>query len=138
MQTKVISMDGRPAGDQYLPSYLSISSWYSPSKCHLQIQNPSAPLQVNTAPLPGVNSTAGVSPGLTWNHLQTCSHLGEVLRFLSLRAGAVETLSSSVLVSEDEAQCLLFHILSGFKYRPCITPVSFGYTPDTFKSELYK
>ena len=58
-QTKVISMDGRPAGDQYLPSYLSISSWYSPSKCHLQIQNPGAPLQVNTAPLPGVNSAAG-------------------------------------------------------------------------------
>ncbi|KAG7283664.1 hypothetical protein CRUP_020437 [Coryphaenoides rupestris] len=46
LETKVISMDGRPAGDQYLPSYLSISSWYSPSKCHIQIQSPAAPLQV--------------------------------------------------------------------------------------------
>ena len=75
MQTKVISMDGRPAGDQYLPSYLSISSWYSPSKCHLQIQTPGAPLQVNTASLPGVNNTAGVPPCCTWNHLP--SHIWE-------------------------------------------------------------
>ena len=95
-------MDGRPAGDQYLPSYLSISSWYSPSKCHIQIQSPTAPLQVNTASLPGVNST------FTLNHLQTHSHLGAVWRFLGLRAEAVETLSSSVLVAEDEAQCYLF------------------------------
>ncbi|XP_056132926.1 C3 and PZP-like alpha-2-macroglobulin domain-containing protein 8 [Lampris incognitus] len=46
LETKVTSIDGKPVGDQYLPSYLSISSWYSPSKCHIQIQSPSAPLKV--------------------------------------------------------------------------------------------
>nr|XP_015220823.1 PREDICTED: C3 and PZP-like alpha-2-macroglobulin domain-containing protein 8 [Lepisosteus oculatus] len=46
LETKVTAIDGQPAGDQYLPSYLSISSWYSPSKCHLQLQSPGAPLQV--------------------------------------------------------------------------------------------
>lgn len=40
------SIDGKTVGDQYLPSYLSISSWYSPSKCHIQIQSPSAALKV--------------------------------------------------------------------------------------------
>uniref|UniRef100_A0A8B9H8M1 C3 and PZP like alpha-2-macroglobulin domain containing 8 n=2 Tax=Astyanax mexicanus TaxID=7994 RepID=A0A8B9H8M1_ASTMX len=44
LETKVIAIDGNPAGDQYLPSYLSISSWYSPSKCHIQLQSPTAPL----------------------------------------------------------------------------------------------
>lgn len=33
-------------GAQYLPSYLSLSSWYSPSQCYLQLQLPSRPLQV--------------------------------------------------------------------------------------------
>lgn len=33
-------------GTQYLPSYLSLSSWYSPSQCYLQLQPPSRPLQV--------------------------------------------------------------------------------------------
>lgn len=37
-QTKVTAIGGKPVGDQYLPNYLSISSWYSPSKCHLQLQ----------------------------------------------------------------------------------------------------
>ncbi|XP_067086562.1 C3 and PZP-like alpha-2-macroglobulin domain-containing protein 8 [Osmerus mordax] len=46
LETKVTAIDGRPAGDQYLPSYLSISSWYSPSKCHMQIQSPNAPLKI--------------------------------------------------------------------------------------------
>ncbi|XP_034149711.1 C3 and PZP-like alpha-2-macroglobulin domain-containing protein 8 isoform X3 [Esox lucius] len=46
LETKVTAIDGRPAGDQYLPNYLSISSWYSPSKCHIQIQSLSAPLQI--------------------------------------------------------------------------------------------
>uniref|UniRef100_A0A8C7S518 C3 and PZP like alpha-2-macroglobulin domain containing 8 n=1 Tax=Oncorhynchus mykiss TaxID=8022 RepID=A0A8C7S518_ONCMY len=46
LETKVTAINGRPAGDQYLPSYLSISSWYSPSKCHIQIQSLSAPLKV--------------------------------------------------------------------------------------------
>ncbi|KAG5851317.1 hypothetical protein ANANG_G00091890 [Anguilla anguilla] len=46
LETKVTAIDGKPAGDQYLPSYLSISSWYSPSKCHLQLQSPGAALQI--------------------------------------------------------------------------------------------
>ncbi|XP_029905241.1 C3 and PZP-like alpha-2-macroglobulin domain-containing protein 8 [Myripristis murdjan] len=46
LETKVTSIEGKPAGDQYLPSYLSISSWYSPSKCHIQIQSPSSPLKI--------------------------------------------------------------------------------------------
>ncbi|KAM4548817.1 C3 and PZP-like alpha-2-macroglobulin domain-containing protein 8 isoform 1-T1 [Odontesthes bonariensis] len=46
LETKVTSIDGRSVGDQYLPSYLSISSWYSPSRCHIQIQSPSTPLTV--------------------------------------------------------------------------------------------
>uniref|UniRef100_A0A4W4E1G7 Kazal-like domain-containing protein n=1 Tax=Electrophorus electricus TaxID=8005 RepID=A0A4W4E1G7_ELEEL len=46
LETKVIAIDGKPAGDQYLPSYLSISSWYSPSKCHIQLQSPAGPLTV--------------------------------------------------------------------------------------------
>ncbi|XP_070764603.1 C3 and PZP-like alpha-2-macroglobulin domain-containing protein 8 [Enoplosus armatus] len=46
LETKVTSIDGKTVGDQYLPSYLSISSWYSPSRCHIQIQSPSSPLKV--------------------------------------------------------------------------------------------
>ncbi|KAJ8419039.1 hypothetical protein AAFF_G00005380 [Aldrovandia affinis] len=46
LETKVTAIDGKPAGDQYLPSYLSISSWYSPSKCHIQLQSPGAALQI--------------------------------------------------------------------------------------------
>ncbi|KAG7488064.1 hypothetical protein MATL_G00029970 [Megalops atlanticus] len=46
LETKVTAIEGKPAGDQYLPSYLSISSWYSPSKCHIQLQSPGAPLQI--------------------------------------------------------------------------------------------
>ncbi|XP_061833863.1 C3 and PZP-like alpha-2-macroglobulin domain-containing protein 8 isoform X1 [Nerophis lumbriciformis] len=46
LETKVTSIEGKTVGDQYLPSYLSISSWYSPSRCHIQIQSPGAPLKV--------------------------------------------------------------------------------------------
>ncbi|KAM4574402.1 C3 and PZP-like alpha-2-macroglobulin domain-containing protein 8 isoform 2-T2 [Fundulus diaphanus] len=46
LETEVTSIDGKAVEDQYLPSYLSISSWYSPSRCHIQIQSPSAPLKV--------------------------------------------------------------------------------------------
>uniref|UniRef100_A0A3Q1HG02 Kazal-like domain-containing protein n=1 Tax=Anabas testudineus TaxID=64144 RepID=A0A3Q1HG02_ANATE len=46
LETKVTAIDGKTVGDQYLPSYLSISSWYSPSRCHIQIQSPSTPLRV--------------------------------------------------------------------------------------------
>ncbi|XP_072260759.1 C3 and PZP-like alpha-2-macroglobulin domain-containing protein 8 isoform X1 [Pyxicephalus adspersus] len=46
LESKVIAVDGKTTGDQYLPNYLSISSWYSPSKCHLLIQPLEKPLQV--------------------------------------------------------------------------------------------
>nr|XP_057929611.1 C3 and PZP-like alpha-2-macroglobulin domain-containing protein 8 isoform X2 [Doryrhamphus excisus] len=46
LETKVTSIEGKSVGDQYLPNYLSISSWYSPSRCHIQIQAPDAPLKV--------------------------------------------------------------------------------------------
>ncbi|XP_015826901.3 C3 and PZP-like alpha-2-macroglobulin domain-containing protein 8 isoform X1 [Nothobranchius furzeri] len=46
LETKVTSIDNKTVGDQYLPNYLFISSWYSPSRCHIQIQSPSAPLRV--------------------------------------------------------------------------------------------
>ncbi|XP_066551233.1 C3 and PZP-like alpha-2-macroglobulin domain-containing protein 8 isoform X2 [Amia ocellicauda] len=46
LESKVTAIDSKPAGDQYLPSYLSISSWYSPSKCHIQLQSPRSPFQI--------------------------------------------------------------------------------------------
>lgn len=46
------ALNGKPAGTQYLPSYLSLSSWYSPSQCYLQLQPPSHPLQVRISGVP--------------------------------------------------------------------------------------
>ncbi|XP_029470045.1 C3 and PZP-like alpha-2-macroglobulin domain-containing protein 8 isoform X2 [Rhinatrema bivittatum] len=46
LETKVMAINGKAAGDHYLPNYLSISSWYSPSKCHIQLQAPGKLLQV--------------------------------------------------------------------------------------------
>ncbi|KAJ7308317.1 hypothetical protein JRQ81_008851 [Phrynocephalus forsythii] len=46
LEAKVTTVGGKPAGDQYLPSYLSISSWYSPSKCHIQLETRDRPFQV--------------------------------------------------------------------------------------------
>ncbi|XP_029002338.1 C3 and PZP-like alpha-2-macroglobulin domain-containing protein 8 [Betta splendens] len=57
LETKVTAIDGRAVGDQYLPSYLSISSWYSPSRCHIQIQSPSSALVVGQEAELGLKST---------------------------------------------------------------------------------
>ncbi|XP_053558866.1 C3 and PZP-like alpha-2-macroglobulin domain-containing protein 8 [Bombina bombina] len=57
LETKVTAIDGKPTGDQYLPNYLSISSWYSPSKCHLLIHPPEKPLQVGEEALIALKST---------------------------------------------------------------------------------
>uniref|UniRef100_A0A670K9B6 C3 and PZP like alpha-2-macroglobulin domain containing 8 n=1 Tax=Podarcis muralis TaxID=64176 RepID=A0A670K9B6_PODMU len=46
LETKVTALGGASAGDQYLPSFLSISGWYSPSKCYIQLQMPERPFQV--------------------------------------------------------------------------------------------
>lgn len=52
LQTKVTALNGKPAGTQYLPNYLSLSSWYSPSECYLQLQLLSRPLQVRFSGVP--------------------------------------------------------------------------------------
>uniref|UniRef100_H9G5Q9 Kazal-like domain-containing protein n=1 Tax=Anolis carolinensis TaxID=28377 RepID=H9G5Q9_ANOCA len=57
LETKVIALDGKPARDQYLPNYLSISSWYSPSKCHIQLQAADGPFQVGEEARVAVKST---------------------------------------------------------------------------------
>lgn len=57
LETKVTSIEGKTVGDQYLPSYLSISSWYSPSRCHIQIQSPSALLKVGQEAELAIKST---------------------------------------------------------------------------------
>ncbi|KAJ7398113.1 C3 and PZP-like alpha-2-macroglobulin domain-containing protein 8 [Pitangus sulphuratus] len=57
LETKVTGIDGKPSGDQYLPNYLSISSWYSPSKCHIQLQAPDKPFQVGEEAWIAVKST---------------------------------------------------------------------------------
>nr|XP_027788032.1 C3 and PZP-like alpha-2-macroglobulin domain-containing protein 8 [Marmota flaviventris] len=57
LETKVTALDGKPVGAQYLPSYLALGSWYSPSQCHLQLQPPSRPLQVGEEARFSVQST---------------------------------------------------------------------------------
>ncbi|KAG3279981.1 C3 and PZP like, alpha-2-macroglobulin domain containing 8, partial [Ictidomys tridecemlineatus] len=57
LETKVTALDGKPVGVQYLPSYLALGSWYSPSQCHLQLQPPSRPLQVGEEARFSVQST---------------------------------------------------------------------------------
>ncbi|XP_063003438.1 C3 and PZP-like alpha-2-macroglobulin domain-containing protein 8 [Elgaria multicarinata webbii] len=57
LETKVVALEGKPAGDQYLPNYLSISSWYSPSKCHVQLQPPDQPFRVGEEARVSVKST---------------------------------------------------------------------------------
>ncbi|KAK7889726.1 hypothetical protein WMY93_025286 [Mugilogobius chulae] len=57
LETKVTSIDDKTVGDQYLPSYLSISSWYSPSRCHIQIQNPTVPLMIGQEAELAIKST---------------------------------------------------------------------------------
>ncbi|VTJ73120.1 Hypothetical predicted protein [Marmota monax] len=57
LETKVTALDGKPVGAQYLPSYLALGSWYSPSQCHLQLQPPSRPLQIGEEARFSVHST---------------------------------------------------------------------------------
>ncbi|KAJ7415213.1 C3 and PZP-like alpha-2-macroglobulin domain-containing protein 8 [Willisornis vidua] len=57
LETKVTAIDGKPSGDQYLPNYLSISSWYSPSKCHIQLHAPDKPFLVGEEAWMAVKST---------------------------------------------------------------------------------
>nr|XP_026245668.1 C3 and PZP-like alpha-2-macroglobulin domain-containing protein 8 [Urocitellus parryii] len=57
LETKVTALEGKPVGAQYLPSYLALGSWYSPSQCHLQLQPPSRPLQVGEEARFSVQST---------------------------------------------------------------------------------
>ncbi|XP_059552320.1 C3 and PZP-like alpha-2-macroglobulin domain-containing protein 8 [Myotis daubentonii] len=57
LEAKVTALNGKPVGTQYLPSYLSLSSWYSPSQCYLQLQPPARPLQVGEEARFSVTST---------------------------------------------------------------------------------
>ncbi|XP_015280131.1 PREDICTED: C3 and PZP-like alpha-2-macroglobulin domain-containing protein 8 [Gekko japonicus] len=57
LEAKVTAIGGKPVGDQYLPNYLSISSWYSPSKCHLQLQMLDKPFLVGEEARIAVKST---------------------------------------------------------------------------------
>uniref|UniRef100_A0A2K5D6R1 C3 and PZP like alpha-2-macroglobulin domain containing 8 n=1 Tax=Aotus nancymaae TaxID=37293 RepID=A0A2K5D6R1_AOTNA len=57
LETKVTALNGKPVGAQYLPSFLSLGSWYSPSQCYLQLQPPSHPLQVGEEAYFSVKST---------------------------------------------------------------------------------
>ncbi|KAG8454856.1 hypothetical protein GDO86_001179 [Hymenochirus boettgeri] len=57
LEAKVIAINGTPAGEHYLPNYMSISSWYSPSKCHLLIQPHDKPLLVGEEAWIAVKST---------------------------------------------------------------------------------
>uniref|UniRef100_A0ACB8F101 Uncharacterized protein n=1 Tax=Sphaerodactylus townsendi TaxID=933632 RepID=A0ACB8F101_9SAUR len=57
LETKVTATDGKPVGDHYLPNYLSISSWYSPSKCYLQLQMLDRPFLVGDEASMAVKST---------------------------------------------------------------------------------
>ncbi|XP_054835570.1 C3 and PZP-like alpha-2-macroglobulin domain-containing protein 8 [Eublepharis macularius] len=57
LEAKVTAIDGKPVGDQYLPNYLSISSWYSPSKCYLQLQMLDRPFLVGEEASIAVKST---------------------------------------------------------------------------------
>ncbi|XP_012664840.1 C3 and PZP-like alpha-2-macroglobulin domain-containing protein 8 [Otolemur garnettii] len=61
LETKVTALNGKPVGAQYLPSYLSLGSWYSPSQCYLQLQPPSRPLQVGEEAYFSVKSTCPCS-----------------------------------------------------------------------------
>ncbi|KAL7992852.1 hypothetical protein Chor_017108 [Crotalus horridus] len=63
LETKVTALDGKPVGDQYLPNYLSISSWYSPSKCHIQLQMPDRPFLPSTLGMTNIPvEEAGLQP----------------------------------------------------------------------------
>ncbi|XP_043910701.1 C3 and PZP-like alpha-2-macroglobulin domain-containing protein 8 [Protopterus annectens] len=52
LETQVTAINGKSTGEQYLPNYLLISSWYSPSKCHIQLEGPDKLLQVEKPKIP--------------------------------------------------------------------------------------
>ncbi|XP_078666355.1 C3 and PZP-like alpha-2-macroglobulin domain-containing protein 8 isoform X2 [Branchiostoma floridae x Branchiostoma belcheri] len=57
LDAKVLAIHGREVGESYFSSYLSISSWYSPSKCHIQVQNPPRKVKVGKKAVLTVLST---------------------------------------------------------------------------------
>ncbi|XP_078742084.1 C3 and PZP-like alpha-2-macroglobulin domain-containing protein 8 [Lampetra fluviatilis] len=57
LEAKVTAIDGREVGDQYLSNFMSITGWFSPSKCHLQLQPPAAPLKVGEEAKVAIRST---------------------------------------------------------------------------------
>ncbi|XP_066270898.1 C3 and PZP-like alpha-2-macroglobulin domain-containing protein 8 [Branchiostoma lanceolatum] len=57
LDAKVLAIQGREVGESYFSSYLSISNWYSPSKCHIQVQNPPKKVKVGKKAVLTVLST---------------------------------------------------------------------------------
>ncbi|XP_077993522.1 C3 and PZP-like alpha-2-macroglobulin domain-containing protein 8 [Glandiceps talaboti] len=39
IDAKIIAIDGEEVGENYYPTYMSISSWYAPSKCHIMLES---------------------------------------------------------------------------------------------------
>lgn len=98
LETKVTAINGTPAGDQYLPSYLSISSWYSPSKCHIQLQGPERPLQVGEEAWIPVKSTCPCDFAL---HYEIASR-GNIVRTGMQPASATQQRSRRATVIFDK------------------------------------
>ncbi|XP_033624111.1 C3 and PZP-like alpha-2-macroglobulin domain-containing protein 8 isoform X2 [Asterias rubens] len=57
INAKVKAIDGEDAADTYFSSYLSLGSWYSPSKCHLLLHTLQDNLKVGDNAIIGVHST---------------------------------------------------------------------------------
>ncbi|XP_038058113.1 C3 and PZP-like alpha-2-macroglobulin domain-containing protein 8 isoform X2 [Patiria miniata] len=57
INAKVVAIDGADAGDMYFYNYLSLGSWYSPSKCHLLLRSLQENVKVGDTAIIGVQST---------------------------------------------------------------------------------
>ncbi|XP_058019201.1 C3 and PZP-like alpha-2-macroglobulin domain-containing protein 8 isoform X1 [Ahaetulla prasina] len=122
LETKVTALDGKTAGDQYLPNYLSISSWYSPSKCHIQLQMPDRPFLVGEEACVAVKSTCPCNFTL---HYEVVSRGNIVLSGLlprnKTREGNKRTATGA---SSDHTSS------SAPELNTCMTSICFSVTPN--------
>ncbi|XP_053147686.1 C3 and PZP-like alpha-2-macroglobulin domain-containing protein 8 isoform X2 [Hemicordylus capensis] len=137
LETKVAALDGEPVGDQYLPSYLSISSWFSPSQCHLQLQVPGKPFLVGEEAHVAVKSTCPCDFAL---HYEVVSRGNIVLSGMqsrnvtqqrSRRATTSSSSSSSSSFSGRSAHVARFPAPSNPpapEVQPCVTSLHFSVT----------
>ncbi|KAJ3599247.1 hypothetical protein NHX12_033210 [Muraenolepis orangiensis] len=126
LETKVISMDGRPAGDQYLPSYLSISSWYSPSRCHIQIQSPAAPLKVGQEAEVALKSTCACNVTLHYEVASRGNIVLSGLRRANLTASSRRDRRAAVTFDKNFHTTLLPPATSG-QYSSDTSPTEIVY-----------